>query len=124
MLPEQFKELEQNLIKLKYKKLTSCLYGQGKYDETFDYYKTIRNCDDNLLYQIFYRIWDYTEESDSIKEKLNGHMYGVEIAIMPCGNERSDLCYIPVEFTDVESIKRYEDIANDFYFFCLNHKLL
>jgi len=124
MLPEQFKELESNLISLGYKKITTALYGQTKYSETYDYYIAKRDDKGKLLYQIFYRVWDYTDEADYIKEKMNGYLYGVEIAIMPSGNERSDLCYIPVNFTDIDSIKKYEYTAYDFYIFCLSHNLL
>ena len=124
MLPEDFNVLEQNLIDTGYRKLTSACYGQGKYDETYDYYKPVRDSKGELLYQIFYRIWDYTDEPEYVKARLNKHMFGIELAIMPAGNERADLCYISVDFTDVDSIKRYEIVSENFYKFCKENNLL
>lgn len=125
MLAEQFKKLENNLISLNYKKITNACYGQSQYSEDYDYYIAIRDDEGNLLYQIFYRVWDYTTERHHyVYDRVFPHLYGVEIAIMPSSNSRSDLCYIPVDFTDIDSIKKYEEVAKNFYKFCLDNKLL
>lgn len=125
MIEKNFKELEKNLVKKGYKKITQACYGQTQYDEDYDYYKPFYN-KDKLLYQIFYRVWDYTtERNNRIRSIVGEHLYGVEIAVLPqCNETRCDLQNIFVEETTYEYIERMEQVSKNFYNFLKKNKML
>ena len=126
MVEKDFNKLELNLIKAGYRKITQGCYSQTEHSEDYDYYKAFRNNKDQLLYQIFYRVWDYTtERNKSIRYKVGEHLYGVEFAILPeSRTNRCDLQNIFVDDTTDYYIYKMEEVAKNFYKFAKKNNLI
>lgn len=125
MTEKDFNKLELNLIQAGYRKITQACYGQTEHSEDYDYYKAFYKKDE-LLYQIFYRVWDYTtERNKAIRYKVGEHLYGVEIAIMPeTRTNRCDIQNIFVDDTTDYYIYKMEEVAKNFYKFAKKNKLI
>lgn len=109
----EIQELETNLEKNGYKKWTTCLSSS----ESWGWFKSIKNKEGELKYQIEYRVWDWRE----LKRKDDIHTpdFGIDILILMHGNNRVDMI-----INDIIAIDKTEKVAEDFYNLCINHMLI
>lgn len=97
---EQFKQLENKLIEYGYTKFMTCLYG----NESYGWFKSFRNENDDTEYQIEFAIYDYTKFPYDDDDP-----FAVQINILLGGTEyRIDLCITSPYFSidDIESLAK------------------
>lgn len=107
MTHEEWKALEDTLIKKGYKKWTRCCYGK----EDFDVSILVRDGDKDL-YQLTFRFWDF----EQFKE---GAGYSVDFVVMPCIDGRTDaICSAMANNLD-NNVEFAEKFAKDYYEFVI-----
>lgn len=106
--PKEAEQLEKWLTEKGYKKYSSCLTST----EDYAYFKAVRDEDNEVLYQIAYRFWDW-------RKYPQGKNIGVDITIIVSCEGRSDLT-ISYPRLCIEDVER---IAKDFYEFCKQHQI-
>ena len=99
----------QTLLDRGYRKWTQAKYGEEDYDVS----RMFRDTDDNDLYQIIYRFWDWTKYPQAIDE------FSIDIVIMPClyTYGRADVILSNCEFKNFLNIEWTEQFAKEYYEF-------
>lgn len=97
------------LIKRGYRKWTQAKYGEEDYDVS----RMFRDDDDNDLYQIIYRFWDWTKYPRAHDE------FSIDIVILPCLHSygRADIILSNCEFKHFLDIDWTEKFAKEYYEF-------
>lgn len=108
MTNEEALQLKKWLFEEGYGKCTQSLTT----NEHYGYFKSFTDDNDELLYQIEYRFWDWNRYR-------GGEGFGVDIIIITNGEHRADL-----EFSPVRNIDDTERIAKEFYEFCKQRGLI
>lgn len=101
----------EELIKRGYRKWTYAKYG----DEDYDVSLFFRDENDNDLYQIIYRFWDWTQYPKATDE------FSIDIVIMPCLHiyGRADLILSNCESKNYLDVEWTEKFAKDYYEFIM-----
>lgn len=111
MTREEIELFEDRLVEHGYKKITTCKVTQM---DDFEYFKPFY-CDDGespIAYQIFFEFWDFTKYEDIPQE------WDISLVILKGGLDRVDL---KISSDWLIDIKKVEQIAEDFYEFCLRN---
>lgn len=102
-------DFADELIKRGYRKWTQAKYGEEDYDVS----RMFKEDDDNDLYQIIYRFWDWTKYPQAHDE------FAIDIVILPCLHSygRVDLILSNCEFKHFLDIDWTEKFAKEYYEF-------
>ena len=106
-------EFEQKLLKRGYKRWDRAKYGE----EDYDVIKVIRDEEYEIMYQIIFRFWDWTQFN---RYELSGEDEGaIDLVILPVLDGRADLGISNVANNIQLDIERMEQLAEDYYQFIM-----
>lgn len=97
----------KKLIKRGYRKWTQAKYGSEDYDISH----LFKDENDNDLYQIIYRFWDWTKYPRAERE------FSIDLVIMPCFDGRADLILSNQEDKNYLDVEWAEKFAKEYYEF-------
>lgn len=110
MTHEEWKAFEDTLINRGYRKWTQAKYGEEDYDVS----RLVYDEDDNDLYQIIFRFWDWTKYGDKIHTECS-----VDFVVVPCIDGRMDAICSSM-FNGLDNVVEFaEQFAKDYYKFVI-----
>ena len=106
-------EFEQKLLERGYKKSSVFLVSK----EDYDVYRAIRDKEGEVIYQIFYRFWDWTKYNPpKLTEEYEA---SIDLVIMPCFDGRADLTISSCDSNAHLDIDKMEKLAEEYYQFII-----